>query len=79
MRLFPKVRGLFLLQEVESLIIPSVNADYPHEYRDDPVIDCNNPNSNNRKDIQKVADGDINNFNRSWGYKDSENVKRLLK
>ncbi|KAF9999690.1 hypothetical protein BGZ79_006709 [Entomortierella chlamydospora] len=73
MRLSPKVRGMFLLQEVGSFIVPSTVEMIPSLIATIPTLLAA------RTDIQRVADGDVNRLNRSWGYKDLENAKNLLK
>ncbi|GJJ79271.1 hypothetical protein EMPS_11632 [Entomortierella parvispora] len=72
LRLFPKTRGIFLLEEVGTFIIPTTIAMIPSLFATIPTLLVA------KADIRKICEGDLNGLKRSWGYKDLKNAKTRL-
>ncbi|KAG0196578.1 hypothetical protein BGX28_009964 [Mortierella sp. GBA30] len=72
MRLSTKARGMFLLEEIGSFIVPTTIAMIPSLFATLPTLLVA------KSDIQKIGNSNVNTLKRSWSYKDLENVKKRL-
>ncbi|KAF8923168.1 hypothetical protein BGZ58_003285, partial [Dissophora ornata] len=72
LRLSAKTRGLMLLEEVGTFVIPTTTATIPSLFATIPTLLVA------KADIQKISDGDLHGLKRSWGYKDLKNAKTRL-
>ncbi|KAF9180070.1 hypothetical protein BGZ51_006457 [Haplosporangium sp. Z 767] len=71
-RLSAKIRGLILLEEVGTFVIPTTTATIPSLFATIPTLLVA------KADIQRISDGDLHGLKRSWGYKDLKNAKTRL-
>ncbi|KAF9120484.1 hypothetical protein BGX30_003140, partial [Mortierella sp. GBA39] len=71
-KLSAKTRGLMLLEEVGTFVVPTTTATIPSLFAMIPTLLVA------KADIQKISDGDLHGLERSWGYKDLKNAKTRL-
>ncbi|KAG0252095.1 hypothetical protein BG011_007209 [Mortierella polycephala] len=72
MRMSVKLRGIYLLEEVGSFIIPTTIPMVPALLVTLPTLFAA------ERDLKRILAGDLNHRKRSWGYKDILNAKKRL-
>ncbi|KAG0221949.1 hypothetical protein BGW41_006288 [Actinomortierella wolfii] len=71
-RLSVKTRGLMLLEEVGTFVVPTTTATIPSLFATIPTLLIA------KADIQSISNGDLHGLKRSWSYEDLKSAKARL-